>query len=277
MSGAARYVASSYMFWSERFSERQLAAVRASGIDEVEVFCYEPHFPWSEERTIAQLRKDAQNAGLHIASGHAPWSPDGYFDISALDEQRRAHTVEETIKALGAVAALGGRRLIVHPGGEVQSVDEQEQRVSASLRSLEAIGRAAVESGVAVLVENTPPGDLGSDREMIRRFLTRPTEGIGGFCLDAGHANLAEAGYEPFLRPPLWPQELHVSDNMGTSDDHLFPGEGRIDWKSLMHAVFLEGASAPPHVVFELELFPGSEKMAQLVDLFDRYSRHGTD
>ena len=52
-----------------------------------------------------------------------------------------------------------------------------------------------------------------------------------GVCLDLGHANYSQVGIAG------WFEELgekigylHLSDNMGTYDDHLPLGQGSIDW-----------------------------------------------
>jgi sugar phosphate isomerase/epimerase len=52
-----------------------------------------------------------------------------------------------------------------------------------------------------------------------------------GIVLDTGHANL-EAQTERFLTQlPDKIFELHLSDNMGESDQHLGIGYGKIDWQ----------------------------------------------
>lgn len=65
----------------------------------------------------------------------------------------------------------------------------------------------------------------------IRALMDRMTDKRIGVCLDVGHAN--------YSRMPIrqWFEELgdrigylHLSDNLGTYDDHLPIGEGNIDW-----------------------------------------------
>jgi sugar phosphate isomerase/epimerase len=43
---------------------------------------------------------------------------------------------------------------------------------------------------------------------------------------------------------------LHVHDNHGTRDEHLWPGDGTIDWKST--AKLLNGNATPPAAVLEI-------------------------
>ncbi len=55
-----------------------------------------------------------------------------------------------------------------------------------------------------------------------------------GVCLDLGHAHL-ETGVEApseTLRPLI--RSVHVHDNHGMKDEHLWPGEGNIDLQRTM-------------------------------------------
>jgi sugar phosphate isomerase/epimerase len=54
----------------------------------------------------------------------------------------------------------------------------------------------------------------------------------------------------------------HVHDNHGTKDEHLFPGEGSIDWKRAM-ALLREAPHVPP-LLLEIE---GGERK----DLIEKY------
>lgn len=63
-----------------------------------------------------------------------------------------------------------------------------------------------------------------------------------GICIDTGHANLhhdlfanpAAAFLRAFADRLI---HLHVSDNGGAGDEHLIPGTGSIDWRSLAAAL----------------------------------------
>jgi hypothetical protein len=55
-----------------------------------------------------------------------------------------------------------------------------------------------------------------------------------GICLDTGHAHLGEDVTKVVhkLSGHLW--MIHASDNHGHYDDHLPPGDGKIDWAKLL-------------------------------------------
>jgi sugar phosphate isomerase/epimerase len=69
-----------------------------------------------------------------------------------------------------------------------------------------------------------------------------------GFCLDVGHAHLGqslpetkdaparsalELAFAAFAPVADRVAELHLHDNHGVRDEHLWPGEGSIDWAAL--------------------------------------------
>jgi sugar phosphate isomerase/epimerase len=55
-----------------------------------------------------------------------------------------------------------------------------------------------------------------------------------GACLDTGHAQLAGDLYPLVYKMAPYLRLLHVHDNKGHGDDHLPPGDGRIDWTALL-------------------------------------------
>ena len=60
-----------------------------------------------------------------------------------------------------------------------------------------------------------------------------------GICLDTGHFNLfSKIGLREWIgiiRPYI--MELHLHDNYGVSDDHLPPGRGTFDFKTLFEEI----------------------------------------
>jgi len=90
-----------------------------------------------------------------------------------------------------------------------------------------------------------------------------------GFCLDTGHANLAEAIPETSLAPAKSGieqafeafgdrlVEMHLHDNHGSRDEHLWPGDGDIDWKLM--AAKVAALKAQPVGVLEIAHELGEE------------------
>jgi sugar phosphate isomerase/epimerase len=81
-----------------------------------------------------------------------------------------------------------------------------------------------------------------------------------GLCLDVGHAHFSE-GVRSTLEQ--WKPQIfstHIHDNHGMKDEHLWPGDGTIDWTEAMtelrSAPHLAGAVLEIH--YQLEESPDS-------------------
>ena len=61
-------------------------------------------------------------------------------------------------------------------------------------------------------------------------------DGIG-VCLDLGHAHISVGVTEAISVLNQRIVSMHVHDNHGTKDEHLWPGEGTIDWAATREAV----------------------------------------
>jgi sugar phosphate isomerase/epimerase len=70
------------------------------------------------------------------------------------------------------------------------------------------------------------------DRQRILLGAIRETN--VGTCLDTGHAFLSRDLRTVVHKLSGHLRMLHVNDNLGDSDTHLSPGEGAIDWISLV-------------------------------------------
>lgn len=157
-------------------------------------------------------------------------------------------------------AFLGADPLVVHPRSLGLEAGTWDAELSAPLDgpALERIGSIlehARRRSVRLALEN---GALDLLAAVAAAFPAGGPDGVGdslGICIDVGHANLHRARYvDPaglFLRTFADRLiHLHVSDNDGTGDQHLVPGTGAIDWRSV--AEILHGIRYRGNVVLEL-------------------------
>lgn len=80
---------------------------------------------------------------------------------------------------------------------------------------------------VRVYIENAQ--DL--DPLPLRKLMEKVQSDRIGVCLDVGHAQYSRAPVSQwFAQLGEWIGYLHLSDNMGSFDDHLPLGQGKIDW-----------------------------------------------
>jgi len=72
-----------------------------------------------------------------------------------------------------------------------------------------------------------------------------------GICVDTGHAALGDLGPAKAIRMAGYRLiTTHIQDNLGERDDHMPPGDGRIDWDDVVAALNEVGYDG----CFQLEL-----------------------
>ncbi len=85
-----------------------------------------------------------------------------------------------------------------------------------------------------LLLENMLPHLMFGHTSDILFLLGAIRETNVGTCLDTGHAFLSGDLRTVIHKLSGHLRMLHVNDNLGDRDQHLSPGEGAIDWISLM-------------------------------------------
>ena len=210
----------------------------------VELWLDWPTAPELFERTQWEsLKQICQNpVGLSLHS-----RLNGFFDLRILEEE------------IELCRFLEGDLLVVHPRSIGLDVKMLEYAPSAEpsesdIKKIVEIVRYARERGVCLALENGPFTVLKHVRDTIR------VEGLDdhfGICLDTGHANLhrelhpslLEDCFEEFHHDLL---HLHLSDNHGNVDEHILPGEGNIDWSTVIPR--LANLKLKGQIIFELNI-----------------------
>jgi sugar phosphate isomerase/epimerase len=143
--------------------------------------------------------------------------------IKAVDEIKRALEIAEYIPVKYAVQHLGA------PDEEYS-----DWAVEAAFSSLDELRSFGKQRGVEILLENIPNGLSSAER---LRYFLGITHLDMGFVFDIGHANVMQGVEHEFELMKERIRSLHVHDNDGKEDKHLFPmlsDGGTIDWKKAM-------------------------------------------
>lgn len=182
-------------------------------------------------------REAAEKYGVRFVQAHAP------FPNHVPDAATDAYVLEAVKKTIMMCGYLGCENLVVHPGflpaDERMTPDEEWE---FNLYMFGEMIPALREHGVVCCLENMFSRHRGKVMEAI---CSDPDEAIRyvdalnglaggrlfGFCLDTGHANLLGKDlYTLIHQLGERIQVLHVHDNNGLDDEHLFPYMGVIDW-----------------------------------------------
>ncbi len=252
---------SSHVFLRSRLHPGLLDTLKRTGAEGIELFAARQHFDYSERSSVRELADWFRGNAVKPFSMHAPLFADYEMgrgggpavNVVHHEKSRRIDAMDEIKRALEAAELIPFQYLVLHLG---ERDDEwSEHALEYSLTALEHLKTYASPLGVKLLVENIPNGvtEPGHLCEILRvgHFDTI------GVCLDVGHAHflggVSEAAAE--LRPHI--RSAHLHDNHGQRDEHLWPGEGTIDWPSAYGS--LQAATLAPAGVLEIHYALGNE------------------
>lgn len=217
-----------------------LPAIRAAGVTGVEIGTPPAHFDPRQAVDRDRLAAALRQTGLTPVSIHAPFGPT--TDLASAERQEREAGIAAVVAAIDALAHVGGRVVVVHPSDLERHGRDVEAHLGACARSLAVLHDYCQDLGLVLAVESPLPHLIGGHPEEFRWLLQQlPTS--TRVCLDTGHTTLG-AHWHRFLE--VCGRRLvhvHASDNHGHRDDHLPPGDGRIDWNDIRHGLQSVGFS----------------------------------
>jgi|LSQX01.1.fsa_nt_gb sugar phosphate isomerase/epimerase len=206
-----------------------------------------------EAGVVAQIRERLAERGQRVHSVHSAFG--AQWDLDAPQVEERDLALRHQTALLRGAGALDAAHVVLH-GGELPVGAPTQPQLERFLRSLEQLLPVAEEAGVLIALENLPPDHLCRSLEQLAWLLERLDPRRVGFCCDTGHAELTGTPASDFVRQ--FRDRLlgvHLHDNHGDSDAHLFPGLGGIDWEGFFGALREVGYTLP----LTLEALPPSE------------------
>lgn len=209
--------------------------VRDGGFTLVEVCSFPDHLDYHDPAHVHEAAELMLHLGIEANSFHAPFADK--IDISSLDSSQRETSVSEVFRAAEAARILGARYLVLHPGPEKAGrvpPEEWQLRMRSAAASLNEVAHHCRDLGITLLLENMLPHLMFGHTSDILYLLGAIRETNVGTCLDTGHAFLSGDLRTVVHKLSGHLRMLHVNDNLGERDDHLPPGDGAIDWTSLI-------------------------------------------
>jgi len=217
-----------------------------------------------------ELPKEAEKAGLDFVDAHAPFAKD--CAICCPDPAVRPFMLAHLKLVLQIVADFGIKTCTVHIGNVYYREYTMDQHREAACRSLDEILPLAEKLGLTICLENLQR--IGSHvDDLLGYFAKFPSKNLGA-CFDSGHANIMENGmkhpkcsgtasFDELGVPVQWEKNVldrllpyvvncHLHDNDASADQHMLPGRGSIDWKTLVPKLL----SAPRLACVQSEVIP---------------------
>jgi sugar phosphate isomerase/epimerase len=247
-------VLSTHLFLNQRLNPGLLELAGQSGAQAVEIFAARQHFDYLSRDQVGELAAWFRANSLMAWSMHAPLYSDsrmgraGAPSLNLLHPEkiRRIEAMDEIKRALETADSIPFRKLVVHLG---EREDEWSPRaIEYAITALEHLGAFARPLGVQPLVENLT-GEPTTPEHLVEILAIGRLDSIGA-CLDLGHAHITAGIPAAIVTFGARILQVHAHDNHGIKDEHLWPGDGSIDWPAT--AADLNALAAPPAVILEL-------------------------
>src|SRR6185312_2256733 len=267
-------VLSSHVIVNHRLTTSWLGKVERARINGVEIFCAKQHLDWRNSSQVTELGHWFRDSELRLHSLHSPmytderWGksgPDTHINITEHKKAERIKWVDEIKRAIEIAETVPFKYLVQHLG--VNDQEFSERTVDAAFSSLDELGVFARQRGVEILLENIR-NDLAS-AERLRQF-NELTHLKMNFVFDAGHAHIMGGVEQEFEIMGPRVRSLHLHDNNGLEDMHLYPRKpaGTIDWKRTMELLRAYPGQYP--LLLELREVPEMENpIGEAVNVFD--------
>jgi sugar phosphate isomerase/epimerase len=247
-------VLSTHLFLKQRLHPGILETAARCGAQGIELFAARQHFDYTSREHVSELAAWFASNPLQPWSMHAPLWPDREMgragapavNLVHTEKSRRIDAMDEIKRALEVAEHIPIQKLIVHLGENFDSFSMHLLEFATT--ALEHLGAFAKPLGVRVLVEN-----LTSDAttpEHLMTILDMAHLDQIDVCLDLGHAHIGPGIAEAIGIFGKRITELHIHDNHGLRDEHLWPGNGTIDWVATLDA--LKSLPTPPAAVLEI-------------------------
>jgi sugar phosphate isomerase/epimerase len=227
-------------------SIREIAKVGYSG---VEILCDIPHAyaPTFKDDQVRSLKKTLALSNMQISNLNAftLYAIGDTYHPSWIDDSRDVR-IDHTIECIRLAKRIGAKHLSTEPGGPVAplpSSQQQHQDISRFekifLDGLTRVAKMAEEEDIKVLIE-PEPGLLIENSRQFKNFMTKIINSkyfrlnfdIGHFyCVNEDPARVV---YE--LSDYI--EHFHLADIAHTRiHNHLIPGKGSIDFRSVFDAM----------------------------------------
>jgi sugar phosphate isomerase/epimerase len=266
-------VLSTHLFLQHRLHPGLLDLASRSGAQAIEIFAARQHFDYHHRDEIIELADWFRSNSLEPFSMHAPLFPDREMgragappvNVIHAEKARRIAAMDEIKRAVEVAERVPIKNLVVHLGE--QQDEWSQQTIDYGITALEHLGAFARPLGVRMLVENLLSEATTPERLMA--ILEIGHLDNVGVCLDVGHAHITVGVAQAISSFRDRIVSVHSHDNNGAKDEHLWPGEGTIDWQSTREK--LSALEKAPAAVLEIgfNLYDAAASPAKIQRAFE--------
>ena len=210
-------------FGTTRISPELLERLRRTEFRHIELHASLPCFDYRNRTAIREVAQWFLESEIAPPSLHLPFAEDILADRQ-IDRQRAIDDIKRCLE-LGDLLQL--RYAVLHLGVAGQAYSPVHfEYAYAAISIIQSF------SGLRIMIE-TLDNAITTFRR-IGEFKTAAQIEHIGICYDTGHGELDGAA-----------DAIHLNDNDGTNDDHLWPFEGVRNWPALMERLVLSSFEGP--------------------------------
>ena len=248
---------STHVFLSQRLHPGLLDALQRSGAKTIELFAARHHFDYTDRPTVREIANWFRDTGIRPTLHQPIFTPElserwsrhvpATLSLISTNKSERIEAMDEVKRALEIAEQIPLYAITLHLGLKDDRYDTSA--IDNSLTAIEHLKAFAHPLGVKVLIENIQ-NDVTTPEHILEILNIGHFSNVG-VTLDVGHAHISDTGLDhafELLRSRI--AELHLHDNNGQRDEHLWPGSGTIDWTNLARLI----ASLPAEVPGILEI-----------------------
>jgi len=246
---------STHIFLKHRLHTGHLDICTRAGAEGIEIFAARQHFDYTNRHQVREIADWFRGHPTLPWALHAPLRMEGEnergsaasINVVHVEKSRRIDAMDEIKRALESAEQVPFRHLILHLGerGDTWSPRALEHGMTA-VEHLRAFARPL---GVQILLENLDKNEVAQPENLREIVFVGHFDDID-FCLDVGHAHLGDGTLAAIETLGDRIRSVHVHDNAGDRDGHLWPGDGTIAWPETMQPLL--ALRKPPTFVLEI-------------------------
>jgi len=216
---------------SKPLNEQLFSDFASNGIDAIEI---SPRYSEVKDLDYRAVKKLSEQYGIELWSFHLPFLPFSEVEMSVPNPEVRNNTLRYFSEIIKKASDIGIDKFVVHPSGESIELVERKDRMECCKDSLVKLAEIADKYGSVIAVEDLPRTCLGNCAGEILELIS--VDDRLKVCFDTNHL-LTEDNADFVRRVGDKIITLHVSDYDRINERHWLPGEGVIDWASVLKAL----------------------------------------
>ncbi len=203
-------------------------AYAENGIKHMEISPRSTEYTEFDYKNAERLSREFK---VNLWSYHLQFSPFTLTDISSPDKELLKSTLDILSEQIKKAADIGIDKFIIHASGEPIADGVRANYMNTAKQSLKYLCETATASGGVLAVEDLPRTCLGNCSDDIKELIS--VDDRLRVCFDSNH--LLKQDNCEFIKA-LGDKIIttHISDFDFINERHWLPGEGKIDWQSII-------------------------------------------